>query len=65
MSNYADFLEGYEWRTDMGVAEDQLATIESEQRALITEWIAFAKESPDPDLAKATADVYVEWEVKN
>jgi len=51
--------------TGMGVAEDQLATIESEQRALITEWIAFAKESPDPDLAKATADVYVQWEVKN
>ena len=32
------------------------------QRQLIEEWITFAKDSPTPDLAKATADVYVGWE---
>ena len=46
-----------------GVSEAELATIEGEQRELTDEWIAFAKESPSPDLAKATADVYVNWEV--
>jgi len=48
---------------DMGVADVELAAIERQQRELIDEWIAFAKESPTPDLAKATADVYVDWEV--
>ena len=46
-----------------GFSEAELAGIEREQRELIDEWIAFAKESPAPDLAKATADVYVNWEV--
>ncbi|NCG25180.1 MAG: thiamine pyrophosphate-dependent dehydrogenase E1 component subunit alpha [Actinobacteria bacterium] len=48
----------------MGVSEDQRSAIESEQVAIIEEWITFAKESPNPDLAKATANVYVGWEVK-
>ncbi len=48
---------------DRGVDADELAAIEQQQHALIAEWIAFAKESPPPDLVKATADVYAQWEV--
>ncbi len=47
----------------MGVDAAAREAIESAQRARIEEWIAFAKKSPPPDLAKATADVYVGWEV--
>jgi pyruvate dehydrogenase E1 component alpha subunit len=46
----------------MGATRDELDKIEARQREVIEEWIAFAKESPTPDLAKATADVYVGWE---
>ncbi len=48
---------------EMGVTEAELAAIEAEERSRIDEWIAFAHESPAPDLAKATANVYVNWEV--
>lgn len=48
---------------DLGVAPGELEVIERQQRDLIEEWIAFAKESPAPDLSKATANVYVNWEV--
>ncbi|MFN3333643.1 MAG: thiamine pyrophosphate-dependent enzyme, partial [Caldilinea sp.] len=43
-------------------AED-LERIEAEVKAEIEAWIDFAKASPMPDPAKATADVYVGWEV--
>jgi pyruvate dehydrogenase E1 component alpha subunit len=43
-------------------AED-LGRIEAEVKAEIEQWIDFAKSSPMPDPAKATADVYVGWEV--
>uniref|UniRef100_A0A7C1FL85 Thiamine pyrophosphate-dependent dehydrogenase E1 component subunit alpha n=1 Tax=Caldilinea aerophila TaxID=133453 RepID=A0A7C1FL85_9CHLR len=42
-------------------AED-LDRIEAEVKAQIEAWIEFAKSSPLPDPAKATADVYVGWE---
>ncbi|PJF45693.1 MAG: pyruvate dehydrogenase (acetyl-transferring) E1 component subunit alpha, partial [Candidatus Thermofonsia Clade 3 bacterium] len=38
-----------------------LDRIEAEAKAQIEEWIEFAKSSPPPDPAKATADVYVGW----
>ncbi|HHY56119.1 MAG TPA: pyruvate dehydrogenase (acetyl-transferring) E1 component subunit alpha, partial [Chloroflexi bacterium] len=41
-------------------AED-LERIEAEVKAEIEAWIDFAKASPMPDPAKATADVYVGW----
>lgn len=47
----------------MGSTPDELDLIEKETREVIDEWIAFAKESPAPDPAKATANVYVGWEV--
>ncbi len=47
----------------MGVDIAKLNATEQSQRNMIEEWIAFAKESPSPDLAKATANVYVSWEV--
>ncbi len=56
-------LMAHDLLSGMGVDADELSAIEHEQRELIAEWIAFAKESPAPDLAKATADVYVQWEV--
>lgn len=43
-------------------AED-LERIEAEVKAQIETWIDFAKASPMPDAAKATANVYVGWEV--
>ncbi len=46
-----------------GVSGDELEGIEAEMRELIEGWIDFAKASPAPDPAKATADVYVGWEV--
>ena len=47
----------------LDVPEDRLHAIESAERERIEEWIRFAKDSPEPDLAKATADVYIGWEV--
>jgi pyruvate dehydrogenase E1 component alpha subunit len=38
-----------------------LDRIEAEAKAQIEEWIEFAKSSPPPDPAKATADVDVGW----
>jgi hypothetical protein len=32
---------------------------------MIEGWITFAKESPMPDPAKATADVYAGWEFES
>jgi TPP-dependent pyruvate/acetoin dehydrogenase alpha subunit len=48
-----------------GATRDELDLVEKESTELIEEWIAFAKESPPPDLAKATADVYVDWQVES
>lgn len=47
----------------LGCTEDELLGVEDDERKRIDEWIEFAKASPTPDLAKATADVYVSWEV--
>ncbi|NWF70010.1 MAG: thiamine pyrophosphate-dependent dehydrogenase E1 component subunit alpha [Chloroflexi bacterium] len=47
-----------------GIADEAaLAQIKAEVEAEVEQWIAFALESPPPDLAKATANVYVGWEV--
>lgn len=46
------------------VGEDELDQIQREVEAQIEEWIAFALDSPSPDPAKATADVYVGWEIE-
>ena len=46
-----------------GCSEEELHAIETAERERASDWIAFAKQSPAPDLAKATADVYVTWEV--
>lgn len=45
------------------VGEADLDTIERDMKAQIEAWIQFAMSSPPPDPAKATADVYVGWEV--
>ena len=37
----------------------------AEVKAEIESWIEFAKSSPMPDAAKATANVYVGWEAPN
>ncbi len=44
-------------------SEDELAQLKAEVDAEIEGWIAFAMQSPQPDPAKATANVYVGWEV--
>ncbi len=41
-----------------------LKQIENEVQEEIERWVTFAKESPDPDPAKATENVYVGWEVE-
>jgi pyruvate dehydrogenase E1 component alpha subunit len=47
-----------------GIAtEATLAELEASVSAEIEGWISFAKASPPPDPAKATANVYVGWEV--
>ena len=46
-----------------GVDHAELDAIEQQARDVIEEWIEFALESPAPDPDKATADVYVGWEV--
>ncbi len=48
---------------EQGCSKDELSDIEAQERERIERWITFAKDSPTPDLAKATADVYVGWEV--
>ncbi len=49
---------------DSAVAgEAELIELEKGVNAEIESWINFAKTSPAPDPAKATADVYVGWEV--
>jgi len=45
------------------VSEEDLDRIESDSRELIEGWITFSLESPMPDPAKATADVYSGWEI--
>ena len=47
------------------VEHTELDAIEQEARDVIEEWIEFALESPAPDPDKATADVYVGWEVSS
>ncbi len=42
---------------------DQLEQLANEVQEEIEGWVTFAKESPDPDPAKATANVYIGWEV--
>ena len=48
---------------ELGASVEELGVIEKEAREVTEEWISYAKESPMPDLAKATANVYVGWEV--
>ena len=48
---------------ERGASQAELDAVEQQTRDLIEEWVAFAKDSPAPDPAKATADVYVGWEV--
>ncbi len=45
------------------VTIELLAQIENEVQEEIESWVTFAKESPDPDPAKATENVYIGWEV--
>jgi len=56
-------------KTDLlkkGIASpEQLDAIEKEAEAEIEEWVSYAQESPLPDPAKATANVYVGWEVES
>ena len=47
-------------RADLAGAD--LDAIETETKAEIERWIEFSKQSPMPDPAKATANVYVGWE---
>jgi pyruvate dehydrogenase E1 component alpha subunit len=42
---------------------EHLAQIETEVSAEVEAWVQYAKDSPPPDPAKATANVYVGWEV--
>ena len=44
-------------------AESELVLTEQEVDAEVAGWIEFAMQSPPPDPSKATADVYVGWEV--
>jgi TPP-dependent pyruvate/acetoin dehydrogenase alpha subunit len=48
-----------------GIASiELLKQIENEVQEEIESWVTFAKQSPDPDPAKATENVYVGWEVE-
>lgn len=48
-----------------GLADEaDLDQIKAEVDAQVEEWLAFALASPPPDPAKATANVYVGWEVE-
>lgn len=48
-----------------GIADEkQLEVIEKEVENEIEGWVQFAVDSPQPDPAKATANVYVGWEVE-
>lgn len=49
---------------EQGIADaSTLDKIKAEVDAQVDEWIKFALDSPPPDPAKATANVYVGWEV--
>ena len=49
---------------EKGIATaEQLEQMANEVQAEIEGWVTFAKESPDPDPLKATANVYIGWEV--
>ena len=56
---------GAEALGERGVDHAELDSIELGARDVIEEWIEFALESPAPDPDKATADVYVGWEVSS
>ena len=43
---------------DAGVDEDQLQKIRDENKEIVADAVKFAEESPDPDLAELTTDVY-------
>jgi len=47
-----------------GVSAQDMEMVEKAVEQEIEGWVAFAKSSPPPDPAKATADVYAGWEVK-
>jgi len=48
-----------------GIASiELLKQIENEVQEEIESWVTFAKQSPDPNPAKATGNVYVGWEVE-
>jgi len=49
---------------ERGVAEETLLEVEKAVTEEIESWVAFAKSSPTPDPLKATANVYVGWEVE-
>jgi len=42
-----------------------LKKIENEVQVEIESWVTYAKQSPDPDAAKATENVYFGWEVES
>lgn len=48
---------------EMGWTDEQLSEVETKARDTIANWIDFAKQSPPPDPAKATSDVYAGFEV--
>lgn len=47
-----------------GLSEENLAELEKAVEEEIEGWVRFAKSSPAPDPSKATADVYIGWEVE-
>lgn len=46
------------------VGESDLDKIEADVKSEIDEWIKFSMQSPAPDFSKATANVYVGWDVE-
>jgi pyruvate dehydrogenase E1 component alpha subunit len=54
-----------EYMLEHKIANDAaLEQIKAEVEAEVERWITFALESPPPDLSKATANVYVGWEIE-
>lgn len=48
---------------ERGIDEQRLLGLEKAVQEEVEGWVAYAKTSPLPDTAKATADVYIGWEV--
>ena len=49
---------------ERGVPEESLAELEKAVEEEVEGWVQFAKASPAPDPVKATADVYIGWQVE-